>query len=53
VYAVIAYYLKHRGEIETYLAGRDRQAKDVRHKIEHGLKDLTEIRERLSARRGV
>ena len=26
VYAVIAYYLRHRGEVEGYLAGREQKA---------------------------
>jgi uncharacterized protein (DUF433 family) len=34
VYAVIAYYLRHREQIETYLADRERQAADVRQRIE-------------------
>ena len=51
VYAVIAYYLRHRGEIEEYLAGRERKAEEVRQRIEDQQGDLSEIRARLLARR--
>ncbi len=51
VYAVIAYYLRHRGEIEDYLARRERQAQEVRQRIERSQGDLKEIRDRISARR--
>lgn len=49
VYAVIAYYLSHRGEVEEYLDGRRREAARVRAENErrfppHG------VRERLMAR---
>ncbi|MEW6368660.1 MAG: DUF433 domain-containing protein [Acidobacteriota bacterium] len=51
VYAVIGYYLRHRSEIDAYVAERARGAMDIRRTIEasfppHG------IRERLLARRG-
>ena len=51
VYAVIAYYLRHRPEIDEYLAGRERQAREVRQRIEESQGDLKGIRERLLARR--
>ena len=51
VYAVIAYYLRHRGEIEESLAGRERKAEEVRQRIEDQQGDLSEIRARLLARR--
>ena len=50
-YAVIAYYLRHRGEIDDYLVGRERQAQEVRERIERSQGDLKGIRERLLARR--
>ena len=34
VYGVIAYYLRHRGEVETYLVRREQQAEAVQQKIE-------------------
>jgi len=43
-YAVIAYYLRHRGEIEEYLARRDHEAEQVRQRIEDQQGDLSEIR---------
>jgi len=49
IYAAIAYYLRHREEIEAYIARRDKEADQVREELEkrfpqHGL------RERLLAR---
>src|SRR5436190_13270310 len=49
VYAVIAYYLRHRREIELYLDQRERQAKDIHQHIERQQGDLSEIRQRLAA----
>ena len=51
VYAVIAYYLRHKEEIEEYLAARRKQAEAIWRKIDAGQKDLSEIRARLRARR--
>lgn len=51
VYAVIAYYLRHQPEIERYLARREQEAESVRAKIESAQGDLSDIRERLRARR--
>ncbi len=51
VYAVIAFYLRHRGEVEEYLADRERQAEDVRQRIRSQQGDLSEIRARLLERR--
>jgi uncharacterized protein (DUF433 family) len=51
VYAVIAYYLRHRSEVETYLARREQRAEEVRQQIESQQGDLSEIRARLLARR--
>jgi uncharacterized protein (DUF433 family) len=51
VYAVIAYYLRHRAEIEDYLAKREQQAEEVKKRIDSRQGDLSEIRARLLARR--
>lgn len=51
VYAVVAYYLRHRSEVEAYLARREHMAADVSQRIETQQGDLTEIRGRLLARR--
>ena len=50
VYAVIAYYLRHRGEVDQYLAERQQEAEALREEIEANL-DRSIIRERLFARR--
>lgn len=34
VYAVLAYYLRHRGDIEVYLRERERQGHEVQARIE-------------------
>lgn len=47
IYAVIAYYLRHREEIETYLAEREQQAQDIYQHIKQQQGDLTELRDRL------
>jgi uncharacterized protein (DUF433 family) len=51
VYAVIAYYLKHQPEIDRYLQQREQQAEQVRSLIERQQGDLSDIRNRLRARR--
>jgi uncharacterized protein (DUF433 family) len=51
VYAVIAYFLRHRVEVEAYLAERDRKAGEVRDRIETAQGDLGEIRRRLLAQK--
>lgn len=51
VYSVIAYYLRHRGEIEAYLGQREQLAEESRQRIERQQGDLSEIRVRLLARR--
>ncbi len=51
VYAVIAYYLRHRSEVEGYLARREQEAEEVRKRLERQQGDLSEIRARLLARR--
>ncbi len=51
VYSVIAYYLNHRDEVETYLAERERQAEKLRRRIESRQGEQTAIRNRLLARK--
>jgi uncharacterized protein (DUF433 family) len=34
IYAVLAYYLRHRDEIDQFLAERNRRAEEIRRKIE-------------------
>ncbi len=51
VYAAIAYYLRHRSEVEGYLEQREQKAEEVRQRIETRQGDLSEIRARLLARR--
>lgn len=53
VYAVVAYYLRHRDAVEQYLAQREEQAAEVRLQIESQQPDLIDIRARLLAKRGV
>jgi uncharacterized protein (DUF433 family) len=50
VYAVIAYYLRHRSQIEAYLAEREQKAEEVRQRLDQQ-GDLSEIRARLLAQR--
>ena len=50
-YAVIAYYLRHRQEIDDYLTRREQQAGEVRQRIDASQGDLKEIRQRLLAQR--
>ena len=51
VYAVIAYYLRHRREIEGYLAQREQKAEEAQQRIASQQGDLSEIRGRLLAKR--
>lgn len=51
VYAVLAYYLRHRAEVEAYLQEQQRKADEVRRKIEARIGDQGGLRERLLARR--
>ena len=50
IYAVIAYYLQRRAEVDAYLAERQHEAEGIRQQIE-GRFDPTGVRERLLARR--
>ena len=51
VYTVIAYYLRHRSDVEVYLTHREQKAEEVRRWIESQQGDLSEIRARLLVRR--
>jgi len=51
VYSVIAYYLRHREDVDIYLAERERLAQDTRDKIEGHQGDFSGLRDRLLARR--
>lgn len=50
IYAVIAYYLRQRAEVETYLQQHQEQADQIRRKNESRF-DPSGVRERLLARR--
>ena len=52
VYSIIGYYLRHREEIETYLAERERRGEEVKKKIEETQGETwKDVRARLLARR--
>ena len=51
VYAVIAYYLRHRSEVEGYLGRREQKADEIRQRIEDQQGDLSDIRARLLVKR--
>jgi len=51
VYAVLAWYLRHKEEVEGYLNNRADEADAIRRKIEANQPDRTELRARLMARR--
>jgi uncharacterized protein (DUF433 family) len=51
VYAVIAYYLRHRSQVEHYLATRERKAEEITRRTASCQGDLSEIRARLQAQR--
>lgn len=50
IYLVIGYYLRHRDEVNTYLAERQRQADAIQQEAEQRFSPIG-IRERLLARR--
>jgi hypothetical protein len=50
IYAVVAYYLRHREEMEAYLAEREQQAQEVHQRIASRQGDLVDLRGRLLAR---
>lgn len=47
IYAVIAYYLRHRAELDDYLLRRERRADEVRSRIEAHQRDLADLRQRI------
>jgi uncharacterized protein (DUF433 family) len=49
VYAVILFYLRHRGSVDAYLGQRERDADALQQKVESGT-DRKGLRERLLAR---
>lgn len=51
VYGAITYYLRHRDEVEAYLAERSSKAEEIERRIDREQSDLHEIRARLQARR--
>ena len=51
VYGVIGYYLRHRSDVDAYLTLRWSRADEVRGRIERSQPDMSEIRNRLLARR--
>jgi uncharacterized protein (DUF433 family) len=50
VYAVLAWYLAHKEEVEAYLARREKEAKEIRQAIEAQQPDRAGLRDRLMAR---
>jgi hypothetical protein len=42
VYAVITYYLRHRSEVEAYLARREQQTEEVQQRTDSRQGDLSE-----------
>jgi uncharacterized protein (DUF433 family) len=50
IYAVIAYYLRQRPDVDAYLCQREKQAADMRAYVE-SRHDSTGVRERLVARK--
>jgi len=51
VYSTIAYYLRHRDEVDAYLNERERHAEEVRAQVEARQGSSEGLRERLLARR--
>jgi uncharacterized protein (DUF433 family) len=51
VYAVIAYYLNHREEVDEYLRQQRETAENLRREIEAHQPQMAQIRERLLARK--
>jgi uncharacterized protein (DUF433 family) len=50
VYAVIAYYLENRVELDTYLAETDAKGAEIRQKLDDIQPQMRDIRERLLKR---
>jgi uncharacterized protein (DUF433 family) len=51
VYGVIAYYLRHREEVDAYLHTRRHEAETLRQEIEAQQPDRLELRDKLLARK--
>jgi uncharacterized protein (DUF433 family) len=51
VYAVIAYYLRHKKEVGEYLQGRHEEAEKLRQEIEAKQPNRADLRARLLARK--
>jgi uncharacterized protein (DUF433 family) len=51
IYTVIGYYLRHREEIDAYLAEREEQAREIRRQHEARFGSQEGLKERLLARR--
>lgn len=51
VYTVVAWYLRHKAEVEEYLRGREKSAAAIRQTIEATQPDQTLLGSRLMARR--
>jgi uncharacterized protein (DUF433 family) len=51
VYAVIAYYLRHKDEVDQYLRKREAEAAELRREIESHQPGRAEFRAKLLARR--
>jgi uncharacterized protein (DUF433 family) len=51
VYEAIAYYLRHRPELDAYLAEREREANELRKQVEEAQRHMPDIRARLLAAR--
>lgn len=52
VYAVLAWYLRHKAEVDAYLHRRAEEAEAIRQTIEARQPNQAELRARLRARRG-
>ncbi|MBL8797756.1 MAG: DUF433 domain-containing protein [Planctomycetia bacterium] len=50
VYAVISYYLRHRGEVDDFLRQREAEAAELQRKIEASQPPLPDLRSRWLAR---
>jgi len=53
IYAVIAYYLRHQEEMETYLKEREQHAEKARQRLEKHQGNLADLRDRLLARQRI
>ncbi len=51
VYAVITWYLRHKPEAEAYLSRREREAAELRTRIEASQGDLADLKDRIRSAR--